>query len=349
MDTPATADDAAGADRPAVSIILPTYNRARFLPQAFEATRGQQFEDWELIVVDDGSTDDTRALVATLGRGWVRPVRYVYQENRGAYGARNTGLDRARGEYVAFYDSDDVWLPHHLRDCIGALEANPDVDWVYGASRIVDDATGRTLEPNTFYVRGRPRPFLKLYGRRSGPLTVIEDPDALRCAIAWGLFCGLQCSVARRRVFERARFSLQPRNEAEDRMFAIRALASGCRMAYLDAVHVAYCVHDHNSSAAGADFDRTVRVIGELIAGYEALGRQVRLSGVESRALRKRLSREYFWCLGYQLWQRPARRVEALDMYRRALRLWPWDWRYWKTYLLARARAGRCPPPAPAG
>jgi glycosyltransferase involved in cell wall biosynthesis len=86
---------------PSVSIILPTYNRAKFLPAALAAMRAQLWTDWELIVIDDGSSDNTRELVAELTRGWEQPVRYVYQENQGAYGARNRGLDMARGEFMA--------------------------------------------------------------------------------------------------------------------------------------------------------------------------------------------------------------------------------------------------------
>src|SRR5262245_12368939 len=94
---------------PSVSIILPTYNRAKFLPGALDAIGSQRWTDWELIVVDDGSTDDTREMVAELTRNWEQPVRYVYQENQGAYGARNRGLDMARGDFLALYDSDDLW------------------------------------------------------------------------------------------------------------------------------------------------------------------------------------------------------------------------------------------------
>src|SRR5438105_13937181 len=94
--------------RPAVSIILPTYNRAKFLPQALASIRAQQFTDWELIVVDDGSTDDTAAVVRGLATDITQPVRYVRQENQGPYAARNTGLDHAAGELVAFFDSDDL-------------------------------------------------------------------------------------------------------------------------------------------------------------------------------------------------------------------------------------------------
>src|SRR5262249_10652580 len=129
--------------RPQVSIILPTYNRARFLPQAFASIRSQRCTTWELVVVDDGSTDATPELVQQFRAEVPQPVRYIRQANGGPYAARNTGLDAAHGEYVAFFDSDDVWLPHHLQDCAEALAAHPDVDWVYGACRIVEEGTGR--------------------------------------------------------------------------------------------------------------------------------------------------------------------------------------------------------------
>ena len=246
----------------AVSIILPTYNRARFLPQAFEAIKGQQFQDWELIVVDDGSTDNTRELVADLGRGWTQPVRYVYQENQGAYGRSNTGLDLARGKYIAFYDSDDVWLPHHLQHCVTALEVNPKVDWVYGATRMVDFASGAVLHPSSFYVHGRPRPFLRLRARTSGRLRIIEDDRAIQYMFLHGLYSGLQCSVIRRDVFAGYRFEARSRNEAEDQLIVVEALAAGRRFAYFDCVHVIYYIHAQNSSLAGtaSSVDKHVRL-----------------------------------------------------------------------------------------
>src|SRR5437588_4890249 len=92
---------------PSVSIILPTYNHARFLPQAITSIKSQLFTDWELIVVDDGSSDDTRATLEGLKIGLPQPVRYVHQENRGPYLARLAGIRLARGKYIACFDSDD--------------------------------------------------------------------------------------------------------------------------------------------------------------------------------------------------------------------------------------------------
>lgn len=330
----------------AVSIILPTYNRAAFLPEALAAIRGQAWSDWELIVVDDGSTDATAEVVRQQTAGWPQPVRYVYQENQGAYGARNTGLDLAQGRYIAFYDSDDVWLPHHLRECVEALEAHPEVDWVYGACRIVDHDSGRVLAENTFYVDGRPRPFLTLRCRQAGRLRIIDDSSAIECMIRHGLYCGLQDSVIRRRLFEGYRFEARSRNEAEDQLIVIEALARGHRFAYLDQVHVLYRVHGGNSSATGRseDVHKAERIHRTLIEGFERLAARGLLRGSARRALARRIADEYFWHLGYSTLWMHNRRSEALACFRRGMAWYPWDWRYWKTFAGACVRAVRMLP-----
>jgi len=334
-------DSSNGTTAPLVSIVLPTYNRARFLPQALESIREQSFTDWELIVVDDGSTDDTREWIAALSAKTPQPVRYVYQENQGAYAARNTGVELAAGRYVAFFDSDDLWLPHHLEHCVAALEANPEVDWVYGAGRMVDLATRKVLAPNTFYVNGEPRGFLKLRTRAAGSLRILEDPTTVECMILDGLCAGLQKSVLRRGLLVQYRFATGHRNEAEDQLFAIRILTGGRRMAYIDNVHLVYHVHAENSSGSALDtsVDKHLRVYQALARGYEELRGQARLTPAQSRALNRRLSQEYFWHLGYALLWRNGRRQEALRMFRRGLWLWPWNLGYWKTYLVALAKS----------
>jgi glycosyltransferase involved in cell wall biosynthesis len=326
--------------RPAVSIILPTYNRAKFLPQAFESIKAQQFQDWELIVVDDGSTDNSREIVAAMTCGWPQQVRYIYQENQGAYGARNTGLDLARGEYIAFYDSDDVWLPHHLRDCVEALTRNSDVDWVYGASQIVEVATGRELSPNSFYQNGQRRPFMKLQSEHRYGLRVIRDDRAVECMIEHGMYCGLQCSVIRRSVFENYRFDAASRNEAVDQLFVVESLVNGHRLAYFDAVHLVYRIHDQNSSAAGTpSLEKHCKLIQSLVDGYTRLADRIPLTSSQQKALDRRLGREYFWHLGYVLLQQPAHAQTGRAFMWRAICHWPTNIAFWKTYGIARLRA----------
>lgn len=324
-----------------VSIILPTYNRALFLSDALAAIQAQQWTDWELIVVDDGSTDNTREVIQELTAGWLQSVRYIHQDNQGAYGARNTGLDHATGKYVAFYDSDDVWLPHHLSDCVEALEANTDVDWVFGACRILSLPERTEVAASTFYPDGKPRPFLNLKNRVSGKLHIIEDEHAAVCQIEHGLYCGLQNSVIRRELFADYRFDAELRNEAEDQVIVIWALAKGHRFGYLDRVHVDYCVHDANSSLAGAakSVDKQIRLQKAIISGFERLRAQQVLSVSANRALQVRLSQEHFWNYGYSLLWKSGYRQEAISAFRKAISLWPWQWRYWKTLLICYAKS----------
>jgi glycosyltransferase involved in cell wall biosynthesis len=326
---------------PALSVILPTYNRAAFLPQAFSSIDGQTFRDWELVVVDDGSTDGTRGIIESLPSPLGDRLRYVYQPNGGAYAARNTGLDHARGELIAFFDSDDEWLPYHLQDCWDALQRHADVHWVYGASRLVDDATGAELAPNSFYVDGRPRPFRRLRTHHRGALHVFDEPDLIsRILGGAGLYAGLQNSVIRRGVFDRLRFHSEARNEAEDQVFLIRALFAGFRLAYFDRVHHVYHVHAANSSASarGLSMQRQARIYEDLIRGFEELPSLVPLTASQRRALNNKLAREYFWHLGYATYWKAGRRREAVRAYEQALKLAPLRLAYWKSYFAARLR-----------
>ncbi|MGI9235413.1 MAG: glycosyltransferase family 2 protein [Woeseiaceae bacterium] len=99
--------------QPAVSVVIPAYNRANFLGDAITSVINQTFADLEIIVVDDGSTDDTRAVVDNLADDRIRYIRH--DENKGANAARNTGIRLARGRYIAFQDSDDRWSPQKLQ------------------------------------------------------------------------------------------------------------------------------------------------------------------------------------------------------------------------------------------
>ena len=104
-----------------VSVIVPTYNCAAYIREALESVLAQTYRDFEVIVVDDGSADDTQAVLAPFGTR----ITYVPQENRGAAAARNTGIRLAKGDLVAFLDADDLWMPLFLEREVGALGRFP--------------------------------------------------------------------------------------------------------------------------------------------------------------------------------------------------------------------------------
>jgi len=120
---------------PTVSVVLSTYNRLPLLREAIASVIAQTFDDWELLVVDDGSTDDTRAYLETIDDPRVRAIGL---EHCGITSARNAGLRLARGEWVAFHDSDDLWLPEKLEWQLRRVAAQPTCRWSYTRYSFVD-------------------------------------------------------------------------------------------------------------------------------------------------------------------------------------------------------------------
>lgn len=128
-----------------VSVIIPTYNRAGTLMRSIQSVMEQSYSEWELIIVDDGSTDHTGDLVKPIVEQDTR-IRYIhYPENKGQAVARNTGIQASQGEYIAFQDSDDCWMPEKLQRQISMMEAHPEYGLVYG--QVVYDDGGILSAP----------------------------------------------------------------------------------------------------------------------------------------------------------------------------------------------------------
>jgi len=131
---------------PKVSVIIPTHNRAQVVGDAIESVLAQTYPDFELIVVDDGSTDRTRQVVeGCIGRNGER-IAYLWQETAGAAAARNAGIRSSTGDYVAFLDSDDLYLPRRLEIGVSVLEQDPRYGASYGDQRTVAADGTVTLE-----------------------------------------------------------------------------------------------------------------------------------------------------------------------------------------------------------
>jgi glycosyltransferase involved in cell wall biosynthesis len=108
--------------KPLVSVIIPTFNRANLVKEAIESVLAQTFQDVEIIVIDDGSTDETKEVVSKMPSD---KTHYIYQNNMGPAAARNAGIRIARGQYIAFLDSDDLWLPKKLEKQLQLFEKLP--------------------------------------------------------------------------------------------------------------------------------------------------------------------------------------------------------------------------------
>jgi glycosyltransferase involved in cell wall biosynthesis len=162
---------------PEVSVVIPTYNSARYLEQALGSVLAQTFQDLEIIVVDDGSTDETSDVIGDLGA----QVQYIQQRKSGVSVARNHGVAKSTGRYVAFLDADDVWLPHKLARQIDALR-NVCSGRLCHSAFLVSDAHLKPLEVRRAGV-GSSLETLLFHGNVVGsPSTVICDRELLRSA-----------------------------------------------------------------------------------------------------------------------------------------------------------------------
>ncbi|RJP28761.1 MAG: glycosyltransferase [Candidatus Omnitrophota bacterium] len=119
---------------PKISVIIPTYNRANYISVAIHSVLNQTYHNWEIIVIDDGSNDSTKEVI----RPYLDNISYFYQNNQGEASARNIGINRSKGEFIAFLDSDDLWLPDKLKIQISRLESNDQLSLTYCRAKMID-------------------------------------------------------------------------------------------------------------------------------------------------------------------------------------------------------------------
>lgn len=128
-----------------ISVIIPAFNRASMIDQCINSVLQQTYKLFEVVVVDDGSTDDTANIVQDLINQYPQSIKYIYQENSGPAIARNTGLSASDGEFVQYLDSDDLLEPSKFELQVKALQADPFADVVYCQTLRTDVVTGETI------------------------------------------------------------------------------------------------------------------------------------------------------------------------------------------------------------
>lgn len=326
----------AGDDK-LVSIIMPIFNRARFLPQAIESIKAQHYEHWELLIVDDGSSDNSIELLAELTAGIKQPITIIQQENQGPAAARNTGIKQAKGAFFAFFDSDDLWLPYHLTNSMAAFNQHPELSWIYSACERVEYDTGKLILQSTFYnSAGQKNKLFSIAKKQSDEIYILDTEKAILLQLTEGIDNGLQNSVLKRNILDK---HLIPNYRVgEDRLFIVMALKSGFKMGFIDAIHVRYHVHDENISDTNkseANFDKRIQALERLVNAKQQLPKLVTLNSNELKVYKQQLSKEIFWELGYSLYQESGDYKKALRCYITAMRLWPYYFKFYRTFIVS--------------
>jgi glycosyltransferase involved in cell wall biosynthesis len=136
---------------PKVSVVIPAYNAITYLPKTLESVLRQTFADFEVLIINDGSSDCILQWSASVRDP---RVKLISQENQGLSGARNTGITQAQGEYIAFLDADDLWMPTKLEKQVLCLEDNPVVGLVYTWTILIDEADKPTGGECSYHIEG---------------------------------------------------------------------------------------------------------------------------------------------------------------------------------------------------
>lgn len=247
---------------PTVSVVMPAYNVSSYIGDAIESVRRQTYTDWELLIVDDGSTDDTLATAIRYARRDPRII-VLHQPNRGISAARNHALAQATGTIIAILDSDDVWLPEFLERQMRILQDHPEIDIVTGNAWFIGSRRDGQL--------ARPFP-----DRRPAPdlLNLITDEA-----------CVFIMSIFRRRVYDAiGEFDATMRSN-EDYDYWLRAAVAGFRFYRNDQPLGRYRRRDDSLSAS------ETRMLNGILGVYRKLRPSLLEHPVELAALDRQIAR----------------------------------------------------------
>ncbi|MCF6312304.1 MAG: glycosyltransferase [Verrucomicrobiales bacterium] len=236
---------------PSVSIIIPCYNYAHFLPDAIESALNQTYSRCEVIVVDDGSTDNTSKIAESYGD----PVRYIYQKNAGLSAARNTGIRKSVGEFLVFLDADDKLKPQMVNEsyqamgrlgCDYGVVANLGM-WMNEAGEVLDKAS--------------------VFSTEDSEITVLDLLIRNRFGVT---------ALVRKKIFDQCGLFDEQLRASEDRDMWVRASASGFRIMRLGSSLFVVRRHGSNMSREGGNQTRSVARVLEKAYGEGTL------SGIEN-------------------------------------------------------------------
>lgn len=248
-----------------VSVIIPTYNAGNYLPAAIDSVLGQTIKDIEVIVVDDGSTDNTKEIITP----YLNRINYIYQKNCGPSSARNRGISCAKGDYIAFLDADEIWIREKLEIQLNFLRENPEYSMVYTDLLRIDKRKNLTF------------PFLK--GRIAAQNGYIFEELITKN------FIPTTTVVVKRECFDHVGLFDESLRSVEDRDMWLR-IAQQDKIGFIETPTVIAEVHDGGLSS---DREEALRSQIYVIKKYE------KVSGAKTRQLIISTLSTLYFQLGY--------------------------------------------------
>lgn len=207
---------------PNVSVVIPTYNHARYLRSALNSVIGQSYPNLEVLVIDDGSTDDTVAVL----KPYQSHINYIYKKNGGTASALNLGLSRATGKYICWLSADDVFLEHKVAKQVALMESNPSLGFSYTSFEVIDGEGKKQYDAHSPY---------------------FPDKQELVRKLMEGCFINGSSVIMRRSALESTGYFDESLPQAHDFDLWLRLLRQyAC--GFLDEILLAYRWHGQNMS-----------------------------------------------------------------------------------------------------
>lgn len=242
-----------------ISVVIPTYNRALYIKEAIDSALAQTHGDVEVIVVDDSSTDDTARIVSS----YTGKVKYILQENRERGAARNAGIRDSAGEYVAFLDSDDAWMPDHLERCLASLLSHEGAGVAFSGSFLMDE-DGRIIErlPASDFGRDQLKDIVSKFSSRG---------------------CNASSCLIKRDVFDKAGYFSEIRELSGSEDWEMWArMASSTGLAFSGDYTAKIRFHPGKSSIDPARMERSMKLAMHMVFANKKLFPEI--SGIKGKA-----------------------------------------------------------------
>lgn len=293
--------------KPLISVIVPTYNRASLLLSAIRSVLDQQYDDLQLIVIDDGSTDNTFTVVSAIGDPRIELVRF--EQNRGIGSARHEGVSRARGEFIAFIDSDDIWLSGKLELQLSLFQKYPHLDLIFGNFLNINHVIG-TSEPGFDQIR------MRMDGLVTRPLEngIWETMSGFQRAMLERNFMLPSTIMFRKKLINATGNFTSSLSGPEDFEFWWRLAAHGARFAYTEQP----LVERHKDSQSITS--QTIRFAPHYLRALELCEQTSRQCGQDDLLPALRRAKHRTWCGLIRAYALQGNRQAAVRCFTQSLR-----------------------------
>ncbi len=313
--------------QPIVSIIMPVFNREKIVKTAIASVKAQTYPHWELLLIDDSSTDDTVKVINEFAAEDPRIKCIKNTHKKGPSGGRNQGLDDATGKYIAYQDSDDEWISTHLEVMVDYLEKYPDqIDLMTANPLRKHVETGEVFNYDDLALD-------------SLPVTALDDgylfdTDKIFDIQLRGRAITTQCLVGKADIMKSVRWN-ESLNAAVDIMHNLELCANNIKVCHIQAYQAIYWAHDDNLTNCGGGHspERMERVHNAFALYWETVLTKLTLTKAQIDFVNGELSKVYAWHLAFHTYLPQKKYKEAAIFYKKAIKLKPFKFKYWKSLI----------------